>query len=164
MPSYWADTGNFEKLLRLIDRNLLFSDDIRAICQVINDFGNCPQNCTKCSHHPFSVLNNLGMLGFIQLTNNRNRYAKQIFLSSKDVTYFHDVDTIQINEHTMYLVHPALTKSIEKLKNDKIMHFCGFLIGKDILVEQKELRIIINDKQTLSKEEFDKKYYRVYRD
>lgn len=98
------------------------------------------------------------------IANNRSRTAKQQFLSSADVTYFHDVDQIQLNDHTMYMIHPALTKSIEKLRNDKIMHFCGFLIGKDILVEQKILRDILADKQELKKEDFENKYYRLFRD
>lgn len=164
MPSFWADTANFESLLGLIDRNLLFSDDMRTICRTINHKSNCPNSCKMCLHHPFSVLKNLGMLGYILLANNRSRTAKQQFLSSADVTYFHDVDQIQLNDHTMYMIHPALTKSIEKLRNDKIMHFCGFLIGKDILVEQKVLRDILADKQELKKEDFENKYYRVFRD
>ena len=101
------------------------------------------------------------MLGHIVVSENKLEYAKQQFLSSKDVTYFHDEDSLRINKNTMYLIHPALTKSIEKLKNDnKIMHFCGFLIGKELSVKQELLRSIFRDKQELPSNEFVAKYYR----
>lgn len=161
MPSYWADPENFEYLLNKIDRNLLFLENIWEICREINQVDNCPcSGCTACTHHPFSVLKNLGMLGYIVLSENQLPYSTQTFLSSKDVTYFHDEDCLQVNENTMYLIHPALTKSIEKLRNRKIMHFSGFLIGKSIQVQQSILRTIFEDKRSLSKPDFEKKYYR----
>ena len=162
MPSYWADPVNFERLLNAIDRNLLFIDDMQSICRRINSIHGCPiEGCELCTHHPFSVLKNLGMLGHIVVSENKLEYAKQQFLSSKDVTYFHDEDSLRINKNTMYLIHPALTKSIEKLKNDnKIMHFCGFLIGKELSVKQELLRSIFRDKQELPSNEFVAKYYR----
>lgn len=162
MPSYWADPENFERLLNKIDRNLLFLEDMRKICREINQIDKCSScGCAACSHHPFSALKNLGMLGYIVLSENQLPYSTQNFLSAKDVTYFHDEDCLQINENTMYLIHPALTKSIEKLRNDKkIMHFSGFLIGKDIQVQQSILRAVLADKRSLSKDDFEKEYYR----
>ena len=162
MPGYWAETQNFENLLKLIDRNLLFFEDLRRICNIINEKDKCPEGgCRQCFHHPFSVLKNLGMLGYIVLSENGLDYSTQIFLSAQDITYFHDEDNLQINHNTLYLIHPALTKSIEKLQNEhKIMHFCRFLIGKDIQVQQSILREIFKDKQILSPEEFESKYYR----
>ena len=161
MPSYWADTGHFETLLSLIDRNLLFQDDVRLICQKINGVTVCPdEQCKICKHHPFSALKNLGMLGYIVLSANRQVYSQQFFLDAQDVTYFHDVDNLQINNHTMYLIHPALTKSIEKLKNDKIMHFCGFVIGKGLSVKQTLLNNIFRDKLKMSVDDFEDKYYK----
>lgn len=161
MPSFWADPENFERLLNKIDRNLLFLENMREICQEINCIDKCPNcGCETCPHHPFSVLKNLGMLGYIVLSENGLPYSMENFLSARDVTYFHDEDCLQINENTMYLIHPALTKSIEKLKNGKIMHFSGFLIGKNIQVNQSILRTIFKDKRLLTKHDFEKKYYR----
>ena len=161
MPSFWADPENFEHLLNKIDRNLLFLEDMREICQEINCVDECPNcGCETCLHHPFSVLKNLGMLGYIVLSENSLPYSMENFLSARDVTYFHDEDCLQINENTMYLIHPALTKSIEKLKNRKIMHFSGFLIGKNIQVNQRILRTIFEDKRLLTKHDFERKYYR----
>lgn len=42
LPNYWADNDNFENLLSLIDRNLLFEDDIKCICKKINGYETCP--------------------------------------------------------------------------------------------------------------------------
>lgn len=162
MPSYWADPRNFEQLLNSIDRNLLFYDDMQLVCQKINKVYRCPDGgCKCCSHHPFSALKNLGMLGYIVFSENKLRVSTQHFLKAQDVTYFHDEDDLQINPDTLYLIHPALTKSIEKLRNGrKIMHFCGFLIGKDIQVQQIVLREILADRQILSPYEFERKYYK----
>ena len=162
MPSYWAEPDNFEMLMNRIDRNLLFVDDMQRICRVINQRDDCGDiGCENCKHHPFSTLKCLGMLGYIVLSENRMEYSVQQFLESQSVTYFHDEDSLKINNHTMYLIHPALTKSIEKLRNDeKIMHFCGFIIGKDVRVKQDYLREIFLDKQQLPREEFENKYYK----
>lgn len=161
MPSYWADPANFEYLMNCIDRNLLFIEDIKKICQAINNVDSCPlRGCPSCPHHPFSALKNLGMLGYVVLSENGLNYSIQHFLAAKDITYFHDEDDLKVNNKTLYLIHPALTKSIEKLRNDKkIMHFSGFLIGRDIQVKQSVLKTILDEKRTLPKIEFEKKYY-----
>ena len=164
MPSYWSNTENFESFISCIDRNLLFADDIRRVCRIVNGIERCPSNgCNECSHHPFSALRNLGMLGTLVVSLNQINIVYQSFLDSAEVTYFHDTDSIHLNDHTMYLIHPALTKSIEKLKNgDKIMHFRGFLIGKGIGVKQEILRKVLQDKQRMAKEDFEKAYYQVF--
>lgn len=162
IPSYWADPENFEELLKQIDRNVLFADDLRLICRNVNSLSKCPNSgCRSCQHHPFSALYNLGMLGYIVISANGIEHSLQIFLSSEDVTYFHEQDDLQINENTLYLIHPALTKSIEKLKSDKkIMHFSGFVIGKGIKVRQAFLQSIIRDKKSLPQNIFNEKYYK----
>lgn len=164
MPSYWAERNNFEALLRLIDRNLLFFEDIVNICRKINNCRDCngKQDCNKCEHHPFSMLYNLGMLGYIVLSANQNTYTPQIFIPSENVTYFHDIDTLQFFDKntTVYLIHPALTKSIEKLHNNqKILHFRGFIIGKDLTVKQDTLKRIFQDRKNMPIDAFEEKYY-----
>lgn len=162
MPSYWAAPVNFENFISRIDRNLLFLDDMKRICLAVNQCTNCPEDkCKCCAHHPFSALERLGMLGHVTISENGFEYAVQEFLSAQDVTYFHDQDTLVMNDHTMYLVHPALTKSIEAIrKGRKIMHFCGFIIGRGIRVPQSSLRSILTDRQSLSADEFEHKYYK----
>ena len=165
MPSYWADSENFERLLKLIDRNLMFLDDLKPVCRQVNKVINCPSDdCSVCRHHPFSMLYNLGMLGYIVVSEDHSIFKTQMFLDSKDVTYFHDQDVLQINAHTMYLLHPAITKSIEKIKNDKIKHFCGFLIGKGTQVKQSVLCEILKDRSEMDPDEFEKKYYKEIRE
>lgn len=162
MPSYWADPGNFEALLKEIDRNLLFEDDIRSICAKMNKVTTCPESgCQNCNHHPFSALYKLGMLGYVVPSENRNDYATQEFLSSDRITYFHEEDNLQINGQTLYLIHPALTKSIEKLKSGKkIKHFTGFIIGKGIEVKQSTLQQILKSHKESTKEDFVHFWYK----
>lgn len=59
----------------------------------------------------------------------------------------------------MYILHPALTKSIEKINKQHIKHFNGFILGKDIEVKKDKLIEILQDHKTLPKEVFEKKYY-----
>lgn len=162
MPSFWADPINFESFISRIDRNLLFLDDMKRICLAVNQCRDCPEGgCAACAHHPFSSLERLGMLGHVTASGNGFERVSQTFLSACDITYYHDQDTLAMNHNTMYLVHPALTKSIEALrKGRKIMHFCGFVIGRDIEVSQSLLRNILRDRQSLAADEFERKYYR----
>jgi hypothetical protein len=161
MPSYWADPMNFKALLQCIDRNVLLEDDIRKICANINELGKCPgTSCSLCKHHPFSTLKNLGMLGYLILQDGDGLYSIQRFVEAKHITYFHDLDNLNVNKKALYLIHPALTKSIEKLKNNsKIMHFKGFIIGSDIQVRNDLLKQIFCDRTVLSKGAFENKYY-----
>ena len=164
MPSYWADATNFESLLHLIDRNLLFEEDMRLICQQINSCCKCETQCSGCSHHPFSMLYNLGMLGYVSINENGIDNVKQVFLDAQKITYFHEESALPLNKHTLYVIHPALTKSVEAVKKDKIMHFNGFLLGKEILVKQDKIASILQDKYQLTKQQFEEKYYKKIKD
>ena len=164
MPSYWGDASNFERFIKMIDRNLLFSEDMCAICRSINNKTNCTYECDQCIHHPFSTLYNLGMLGYIAINETGSQKVRQMFLDAQKITYFHEQNDLPINTHTLYIVHPALTKSIEALKKDKIMHFSGFLLGKEIEVTQELIRNILSDRRGLTKAQFEKKYYTMLRD
>lgn len=59
LPNYWADNDNFENLLSLIDRNLLFDDDVKKICRIINCVTSCPAGqCSSgsCKRHRYYLL------------------------------------------------------------------------------------------------------------
>ena len=165
MPSYWADSHNFEDFIKQIDRNLLLSRDIIGICKNVNQNQSCTGlNCDSCTHYPFSMLYRLGLLGYISIDQTGFKESIQKFLSSDEITYFHEENVLPINNHTLYIIHPALTKSIEALKGDKIMHFCGFILGKDLLVNRNIINEVLREMRETSCEEFEKKYYKKIED
>lgn len=162
LPNYWADNENFEKLLSLIDRNLLFVDDVKNICRKINGFSECPASGCRggeCKRHPFSMLYNMGYMGYIvENPNNANNEVQQ-FLDSSDISYFIEDDDLIADDRVAYIIHPALTKAIEKKFNKGFMHFSGFILGKGLHVETTVIAEMIEDKKKLNSEEFLRKYY-----
>lgn len=161
LPNHWADPENFRKLIMMFDRNLLFFNQARSICRRYNRITKCSNNCEKCKaeHHPISMLFKLGMLGQMHINSSNNNAIKQRFLHSKEITYIRGKDLVNVNEQSIYILHPALTKSIELLKNRHIMHFTGFILGKDIKIQKEKLESLMNDYQTMDKKQFDEKYF-----
>ncbi len=165
MPRYWRDRQHFLDFIQLLDRNLLFSDDIIEICRLVNnkdkqftcDGKDCIVNC--CAHHPFSFLYNLGLLGYVSLNESHEGDETQIFVNSNEITYFHEKDELYIDPQSCYLLHPALTKAIETLKKKNIHHFKGFIIGKSLPVPKKKLKKLIDDKMQLTNEHFEQLYF-----
>lgn len=152
LPNFWANNENFEYLLSLIDRNFLFEDDIKSICRTINKKDVCPQAGCKnggCKRHPFSVLYNMGYLGYIVQNPNNNTKEIQQFLDASEICYFIEKDDLMSVERAAYIIHPALTKTIGKKYNKSFMHFTGFILGKGISVETKLLKNILDDKKML---------------
>jgi len=160
LPNYWADPENFKKLILCFKKNLIMCKEAKAICRKINGLSRCRANCEKCTaeHHPFSMLYKLGMLGQIYNTNNRNNEITQKFLHSKEVSYITNSNLININDNTIYILHPALTKSIEHL-NHNIKHFNGFILGKENKVTKLEIDNLIKDYKKMKPKDFDDKYF-----
>lgn len=162
LPNFWAQTNNFKKLMNMLDRNLLFVKDVRDICKKFNGVKSCnKRSCANCQavHHPFSMLYKLGMLGVISINTSREGDVVQEFLHSKKVTYITGNDLINVNEDCIYILHPALTKSIDKLQGKKIMHFNAFILGKEMKVPQAKLYDLVKDYKNMRKLEFENKYY-----
>ena len=161
LPNYWATPENFKNLLMLIEKNLLFYEELVRICRTVNKKEMCSGFCSKeiCEYHPFSMLYKLGMLGHMRLNHNNDEKVVQNFLHSKDITYLRGDDLLNINKYSIYIIHPALTKSIEKLKDQHIKHFQGFILGKDCKVSKKIFEQLMHDHDTMKLEEFEKKYY-----
>lgn len=59
---------------------------------------------------------------------------------------------------TLYILHPALTKSIEHL-NHNIKHFKGFILGKEIKVPKSMVDSLLDDFHKMNVKEFDDKYF-----
>lgn len=161
MPNFWAQTNNFKRLMNMLDRNLMFVRDVRDVCKKFNGIKNCKRGCENCPavHHPFSMLYKLGMLGVISVNISREGDVVQEFLHSKKVTYINGNDLLNVNEDCLYILHPALTKSIDKIQGRKIMHFNAFILGKGMKVPQDKLYNLISDYKNLKKAEFENKYY-----
>ena len=162
LPNYWADNDNFENLLSLIDRNLLFEDDVKRICRVINGHDICPSSGCRggnCKRHPFSMLYNMGYLGYIMPSKNTNVKEVQQFLDSSNIGYFVEEDHLITADRVAYIIHPALTKTIERHYNKSFMHFSGFILGKGLHVETSIVLQMLEDKKKLNNDEFLNKYY-----
>lgn len=114
LPNYWADNENFEKLLSMIDRNLLFEDDAKTICQKVNNKQSCPKSGCRggeCKRHPFSMLYNMGYLGYILPNLSNTRSETQQFLDSSKISYFTEADDLLPADRVAYIIQPALTKN-----------------------------------------------------
>lgn len=161
LPNFWAQTNNFKRLMSMIEKNLMFVRDIREICKKFNGIKICKKMCKTCPaiHHPFSMLYKLGMLGVISINSSREGDVEQQFLHSKKVTYITGNDLLNVNDECIYILHPALTKSIDKLQGKKIMHFNAFILGKGMKVPQDKLQNLVLDYKKLKKIEFENKYY-----
>ena len=162
LPNYWADNDNFGQLLSLIDRNLLFEDDVKSICRKINGHSACPDaGCRggKCKRHPFSMLFNMGYLGYIIENPNNTNSEIQRFLDAAEISYFVEDDDLMTDNRVAYIIHPALTKTIEKKFNKSFMHFSGFILGKGLRVETKIMAEMIEDRKRLENDAFLRKYY-----
>lgn len=70
-------------------------------------------------------------------------------------------DLLNVNNDCIYVLHPALTKSIDKLQRKKIKHFNLFVLGKGMSVPQDKLMQLVADyrNNTIKKSDFDSKYY-----
>lgn len=165
LPNFWAKTENFKKLLGYFDKNLLFPYEAKRICKIFNRnmFGmksfKC-YNCHKCSKsivHPFSMLYKMGLLGRIRISDNNENDVEQDFIHSKLVTYINGDNVMGIEEKTLYVLHPALTKSIDASVH-KIGHFKGFIIGKGLKVKKQVLLQIV-DEHKKDPRIFEKKYF-----
>ena len=130
------------------------------MCRKYNELSRCCKNCDKCmaKHHPFSMLYKLGMLGQICMSDSRENDIEQNFLDSKDITYITGKEFININDNIIYILHPALTKSIEHYKH-KIMHFQEYILGKGIKVSKSIIKELTADYNELSEKEYEAKYF-----
>lgn len=162
LRNYWANPDNFKNFIQEIDRNLLFMDDLARICKKINKYSNCNKNCkeTNCEHHPFSMLYQIGLLGRVSYNRNIDKDSEQIFISSKDVTYYRDKAEIFPDDDTLFILHPALTKCIElNIRGSSIMHFRGFILGKGLKIPRNKHKELLDNKKNMHIEDFEALYY-----
>ncbi len=166
LPNFWAKTDNFRYLLGYFDKNLLFPREARRICKLYNKkmFGlkafRCNNQCHKCSDsrvHPFSMLYKMGLLGRIPISTNNEDDIEQDFIHSKLVTYINGDNIMPIQEMTLYVLHPALTKSIDASIHH-IGHFKGFIIGKGLRIKKK-LLIQIYEEYKSDRKKYENDYF-----
>lgn len=159
LPDFWTKRDNFKKLLFMFKKNLMFGDEAKNICREFNECGECAERCSACTakHHPFSMLYKLGMLGQIHM-NSGYADIQQEFISSKEVTYIVGKDIISLNEDTLYVLHPALTKSIETLGNP-MLHFGGFIIGRGLLVSRDKIDLLRVNYSNNSLEKYENRFF-----
>lgn len=160
LPNFWANPDNFKRFIMMFSRNLMFPSEVRLICKKFNGLNACVKDCNSCSasHHPFSMLYKLGMLGKIKTFPDWQDNKKIVFLDSSQITYITGENIEHVSDGIIYLLHPALTKSIERL-NVRIQHFNGFIIGKNLRVSKDTLNVLLDDKKKMSAKNFREKYF-----
>lgn len=97
------------------------------------------------------------MLGKINILSGYTDVSQE-FCEAKDVTYISSREIENLNDHMIYVLHPALTKSIDTIYQP-LMHFGGFIIGKDQRVNRKlieELKICYESEDIKA---YEKKYF-----
>ena len=162
LRNYWANPYNFKNLIQEIDRNLLFMDDLATICQKINNYSNCNQKCKEnnCKYHPFSMLYQIGLLGRASYNSNVNKDSEQNFIPSKDITYYRDEAEIFPNDETLFILHPALTKCIEKnIRGSSIMHFRRCILGNGLTIPRDLHKELLENKKRMTPKNFEDTYY-----
>ena len=159
LPGFWTKRENFKQLLSYFRKNLLFGDEAKEICRKFNGGIKCNAQCNECSakHYPFSVLYKLGMLGKINTVSGYTDVYME-FCDAKDVTYINSREIESLNEHMIYVLHPALTKSIDKIFRP-ILHFGGFIIGKDLRVGRNVIRELKECYETQDLKTYEEKYF-----
>ena len=163
LQNYWSTPENFHNFIREIDRNLLFVDDLTFVCKKINkkydcDYHNCKES--GCALQPFSMLYQIGLLGMITLSPNTKSSITQHFIESKEITYYRNESMIFPSDETIFALHPALTKCIEKsVRMASIMHFNKFILGKGLSIPRDKVISLLTDKKRMNKETFESEYY-----
>lgn len=159
LTNYWANRENFKQLILRFKKNLFFGEEAKEFCRTYND-EMCVSDCIDCNadHHPFSMLFKIGLLGQINMQLDVYLpYYRQVFLDSRSVSYT-GTDIINLNNYTIYMLHPALTKAIEQL-NVSVKHFGGFIIGKDLKVDKNIVQQLYQDYKSLTQEQYERKYF-----
>lgn len=162
LRNYWANPDNFKNFIQEIDRNLLFMEDLATICKKINNHPNCDKKCkvSNCEFHPFSMLYQIGLLGRASYNSSINKDSEQIFIASRDITYYRNEAEIFPNDETLFILHPALTKCIEiNIRGASIRHFRGFILGNGLTIPRDKHKELLDNKKNMDKESFEAMYY-----
>ena len=89
----------------------------------------------------------MGYLGYLMHNSNNNKNDKQQFLDACEISYFVESDDLKSTERVAYIIHPALSKAIERKYNKQFKHFSGFILGKDLPVQSAVIIQMMLDKK-----------------
>lgn len=127
-----------QRFLSLIHRNILFKDELKAICREFNglngstgddsdsftdsELGCGLNDCNECSDcnlsHPFCELSNIGLLGSVMEIEDKRQqcFVKPHQLSGNLNTSFN-------RKSQVFLIHPSLNRHIDKFRNVRELPF-----------------------------------------
>ncbi|WP_288147273.1 hypothetical protein [Thomasclavelia cocleata] len=111
------------------DSNIVSGKWMLQTCRRLNKCETCNFNCAKCLERPIRNLYSLGFLGYVEKDSNT-----QTFINSQDFSFVNREQTSierKSQDIEFFLLHPAVTKYIEKLYSKKIYHCHDFIIGKN---------------------------------
>ncbi|MGI6578782.1 MAG: DUF4062 domain-containing protein [Saccharofermentanales bacterium] len=150
-PFMTLDNNTINLLLKMLNTNIFDSSYMRLVCERFNtEYGNissCNKDCEFCQYtHPFSALQNIGLLGYLRKSED-NLVARQQFLPIGE-------SKLKLNEHDLqnsrlFMLHPCLrdkTKNARRQIN-KAFSTCKYtIVGEGVELEENT---IINIEESL---------------
>lgn len=130
-----------------INTNILNIDYIRYICnRYINhkiDEYTCSRDCMNCSNmHPFTVLYNIGLLGYVKEDINNHKFVQHFNRAGSSVFL---EKLVQFPISNFYFIHPCLMDVIyEKRRQCGLVHFTddNYIIGDTYEFSNEKSHII----------------------
>ena len=153
---------NFKELLEVlvgVNTNIFTLDYMKNVCDRYNIFKNnirrCTRNCLSCqSLQPFSILYNIGLLGFIKDQTNQMYFSQGnsiIWLNSHSLT-----------NHKLFFLHPCLTDFVDterKSRNLNFYHNNCLIISDGETIDDSEIKRTLKVFKGYNKKMTDEKIF-----
>lgn len=130
-----CDIQEIIRLINMLPGNILNIKEMKTICDTFNFENNpeeiwqCNQECNTCnSIQPFSILYNLGLLGYLR-KHEADTYPCEEFRNIGESVL--ELNTHSLPDSKFYFLHPALSNKARDLRNTKGL---SFEMNKKLLV------------------------------
>ncbi len=121
---------DFEKVYRLVEKNILRLEDIKRSCCSYNDIED--QECNICEEmHIFCTLYTYGLIGIEALNIHNHQCTIEFQTAGYQPSY--DVSH-SLPDSPRYFIHPCLSEIIESYRNDKNKDISEYSYDRDIIV------------------------------
>lgn len=142
-----CNVGEIDRLIKMLPGNILNINLMKSICDTYNfeneieEIWQCNQDCTTCeSIQPFSILYNLGLIGYIR-KHEADDCPYQEFKNIGNSIL--ELNTHALPTSKLYFLHPALSNKARDERNRlglsfEMNHF--LLIGDKCLIEDNQVK------------------------
>lgn len=131
-----CDIDDIRQAFKMVNCNILNIKLIRSICEIFNKHNDsdwhCNYHCTDCDNvKPFSILRNLGLLGFVKKSES-DLVPVQKFENIG--TSILKLNEFKLKESELYFLHPCLCSAISK---DRYESGLDFHQNKDVIIGEE---------------------------